>query len=175
MVLRPGGLIALMEFDFHAYDEHYQRIELETSKIAGPWWPRWLAFANLAARNRGGDVDAATHIHSWIANHRAFEDVVYREFWVPACHWRTDSDFEMRMGASMRDDILVSTLLDVLCNPVSDWFQAFLKSGRPLLLGSGVPEDLVNEMESNAHNELLSGKGRFYIRLQCVHGRKRHL
>ncbi|KAE9409255.1 hypothetical protein BT96DRAFT_806961 [Gymnopus androsaceus JB14] len=156
MVLRPGGLIDLMEFDFHAYDEHYQRIELETSRIAGPWWPRWLAFANLAARNRGGDVDAATYIHSWVANHRAFDNVHYREFWIPTSPWKTDSSFDMRMGASMRDDIL-----------------AFMKSGRPLLLGSGVPEDLVNEIQSNAEQELLAGKARFYIRVQCVHARKR--
>ncbi|KIK70473.1 hypothetical protein GYMLUDRAFT_32497 [Collybiopsis luxurians FD-317 M1] len=156
MVLRPGGLIDIMEFDFHVYDEYHQRIELETSRIAEPWWPRWLAFANLAARNRGGDVDAATHLHAWVSNHRAFETVVYKEYWVPTCPWRTDSEFQMRMGLSMRDDI-----------------RAFLKSGRPLLLGSGIPEDLVNEMEFNAEKELLSGQARHYIRLQCIHALKK--
>ncbi|KAJ3879675.1 hypothetical protein F5051DRAFT_451309 [Lentinula edodes] len=156
MILRPGGLIDLMEFDFHVYDENHQVIELETSKIAEPWWPRWLAFANLAARDRGGNVDAATYIHSWVANHHAFENVTYEEYWVPTCGWRTDSEFMMRIGVTLRDDIL-----------------AFLKSGRPLLLGSGVPEDLVNELEANAVKELHSGRARHYIRLQCVHARKK--
>ncbi|KAJ3936395.1 MAG: hypothetical protein NXY57DRAFT_957277 [Lentinula lateritia] len=156
MILRPGGLIDLMEFDFHVYDENHQVIELETSKIAEPWWPRWLTFANLAARDRGGNVDAATYIHSWVANHHAFENVTYEEYWVPTCGWRTDSEFMMRIGVTLRDDIL-----------------AFLKSGRPLLLGSGVPEDLVNELEANAVKELHSGRARHYIRLQCVHARKK--
>jgi len=156
MVLRPGGLIDLMEFDFHCYDENHQRIELETSRVAGPWWPRFLAFVGLAARNRGGDVDAATHLHSWVSNHRSFENVVCRDFYIPTSTWRTDSELWTRFGANMRDDIL-----------------AFLKSGRPLLLGSGVPEDLVNEIESNAVQEVLSGQARHYVRLQCVHARKK--
>ncbi|KAK7058646.1 hypothetical protein VNI00_002282 [Paramarasmius palmivorus] len=156
MVLRPGGLMDLMEFDFHVYDDHYRRIELDASRVAEPWWPRWLTFLNAAARNRGGDVDAATYIHSWTANHRAFEDVQYREFWVPTSPWRKDTEFQIRMGMSMRDDIL-----------------AFLKSGRPLLLGSGVPEDIVDELERNAAFELTSARGRYYMRLQCVWARKR--
>ncbi|KAI3622658.1 hypothetical protein WG66_015915 [Moniliophthora roreri] len=156
MVLRPSGLMDLMEFDFHVYDDNYRRIELDTSRIAGPWWPRWLTFLNFAARNRGGDVDAATYIHTWAARHHAFEDVQYREFWVPASPWRRDSDFQIRMGVSMRDDIL-----------------SFLKSGRPLLLGSGLPEDVVDELERNAVMELNCARARYYIRLQCVFARKR--
>lgn len=50
--------------------------------------------------------------------------------------------------------------------------QAFLKSGRPLLLGSGLPEDVVNELEMNAERELLEARYPHYIRLQSVHGRK---
>lgn len=56
---------------------------------------------------------------------------------------------------------------------ILNFCQAFLKSGRPLLLGSGVPEDLVNELEANAVKELHSGRARHYIRLQCVHARKK--
>lgn len=106
-VLRPGGLIDVMEFDFHVYDHNCQRIELGTHQLGAPWWPRWLAFAKLAARNLGGEVDAATHLHSWISNHPAFERVVYREFWVPTSPWVRD-EFQKRMGSGMRDDILVS-------------------------------------------------------------------
>ncbi|KAJ3717267.1 hypothetical protein DFJ43DRAFT_1099560 [Lentinula guzmanii] len=156
MVLRPAGLIDILEYDFRIYDENHQRIEVETSKIAEPWLPRWMAFANLAARNRGGDVDAATHLETWVTNHAAFENVHYEDIWLPTCDWRIDSEFMMRMGISMRDDIL-----------------AFLKSGRPLLLSSGLPEDLVNELEANAARELQFTKARHYVRLQCLHARKR--
>lgn len=108
-VLRPGGMIDVMEFDFHVYDANHRRIETTTSSISAPWWPQWLAFANLAARNRGGEVDAATHIHRWISQHPAFENVVYREYWVPASHWHTN-EFQRRIGSYMRDDICVSVI-----------------------------------------------------------------
>ncbi|KAL0576872.1 hypothetical protein V5O48_005107 [Marasmius crinis-equi] len=156
-VLRPGGLMDIMEFDFHAYDEHRRRIEVGTSRISAPWWPRWLAFLELAIRNKGGDADAATHLHRWTANHPAFEDVVYRDFWVPTSPWRRDSEFQVRMGVGMRDDIL-----------------AFIQSGRALLLGSGVPEDILNELQRNVETELATCQGRYYIRLQCVFARKKH-
>ncbi|KAJ3845565.1 hypothetical protein EV361DRAFT_875558 [Lentinula raphanica] len=157
MVLRPGGLIDLMEFDFSIYDEHHCRIEVDTSKIGEPWLPRWMAFANFAVRNRGGDADAATYLESWVSNHPAFENVNYQDHWIPTCDWITESDFLMRIGASLRDDIL-----------------AFLKSGRPLLLSSGIPEDLVDELEANATQELLFTKPRHYVRLQYLNARKRH-
>ncbi|KAJ8084742.1 hypothetical protein AAF712_006408 [Marasmius tenuissimus] len=156
LVLRPGGLMDVMEFDFHAYDESHQRIEVGTSRIAGPWWPRWLAFLELAIRNKGGEPDAATHLHRWTTNHNAFEDVVYRDFWVPASPWRRDSEFALRSGRGMRDDIL-----------------AFVQSGRALLLGSGVPEDILNELQRNVELELTTGQGRYYIRLQCIFARKK--
>jgi len=107
LVLRSGGLIDIMEFDFHVYDQNHKRIELSTHMVERPWWPRWLAFAYLAAKRHGGDVNAATHLHSWIVDHPAFEDVVYRDFWVPASPWIEGNDAERRRGESMRDDISV--------------------------------------------------------------------
>ncbi|KAF9270828.1 S-adenosyl-L-methionine-dependent methyltransferase [Marasmius fiardii PR-910] len=155
-VLKPGGLMDIMEFDFHMYDENYRRIEVSTSHIGAPWWPRWLAFLEAAIRSKGGDADAATHLHSWTANHASFEGVVYREFWVPASPWRRDSEFQIRMGQAMRDDIF-----------------AFVKSGRALLLGSGVPEQIVDELQRKVETELATTRRRYYVRLQCIFARKR--
>ncbi|THV06547.1 S-adenosyl-L-methionine-dependent methyltransferase [Dendrothele bispora CBS 962.96] len=154
-VLRPGGLIDLMEYDFHVYDENHRRVQVDTSAVEGPWWARWMAFANVAARQRGGDVDAATHICSWVRNHPMFEDVQYREFWIPCSPWK--KDFPLDISMCMRDDIL-----------------AFLKSGRPLLLGSGVPEETVRQLEVNAEREQLRASQRHYVRLQCVWAQKKH-
>lgn len=129
-VLRPGGLLNVVEFDFHAYDCRYQRINLDTSTVSPPWWPRWLAYVELAVRNAGGDVEAATHLRSWISNHSAFEDVVYRDYFLPSCPWLTDSDTLAGLrdiwqediawmsdddnitsiGDSMQEDIVVSPL-----------------------------------------------------------------
>lgn len=65
-----------------------------------------MEFANTAVRQRGGDVDAANHLYQWISSHPAFEDAVYREFWIPCSPWMQDEE-ERRIGSTMRDDILV--------------------------------------------------------------------
>ncbi len=114
-VLRPGGLIDIMEWDFHCYDEHFNRINLNTSTVSGPWWPRWLAFLEAAARNRGGAVDAASHIHDWVSHHPLFENVAYWEYYIPSSAWKTDSAFDMRIGQHMTDDILVCVFLRFSC------------------------------------------------------------
>ncbi|KAK0466917.1 S-adenosyl-L-methionine-dependent methyltransferase [Desarmillaria tabescens] len=156
-VLRPGGLIDLTEWDFHCYDEDFHRIEVDVTTIEKPWWPRWLAYLEMAARRRGGNVNAATHIRDWVSHHPRFEDVIYNEYFIPATPWVTDSALDLRIGVAMREDI-----------------EVFLKSGRPLLLGSGVPEQLVNELQANAHKEVMEDDTRYYIRVQSVYARKRH-
>jgi len=157
-VLRPGGLIILIEWDFHSYDVNHRRIDVGTHELKAPWWPRWLAFAKIAIRNSGGSVEAAENIRSWVTNHPAFENPVYQDFWVPTCHWSSGDDFLMRIGATMREDIC-----------------AFLKSGRPLLLGSGVPEAVVDELQRNATTELKEASSPEYIRLQRIYARKKRL
>ncbi|KAG5647661.1 hypothetical protein DXG03_008384 [Asterophora parasitica] len=106
-VVRPGGLAILVEWDFHAYDKNRQRISLNTSEVAGPWWPRWLAFAQIAIRNHGGSVEAADNLRAWVTNHPAFEQQVYEEFWIPTSRWPRGDEFQMRMGTIMGDDICV--------------------------------------------------------------------
>jgi len=115
-----------------------------------------MVFASLAARNAGGHPDAATHLHRWISSHPAFENVVYQDYWVPVSPHPVFNDFQKHVGAHMRDDIL-----------------SFLKSGRPLLLGSGVPEPIVDELQLNAERELRSAARPQYIRLQSVYCRKK--
>ncbi|KDR85601.1 hypothetical protein GALMADRAFT_234564 [Galerina marginata CBS 339.88] len=158
-VLRPGGLIDVSEFDFHIYDKDHRRIELGTHEIGPPWWARWMTFMAVAIRNIGGDIDAATHLRDWISSNSLFEDVVYREFWLPVVpppRMANDSEFIERFYAKMKEDV-----------------SAFIRSGRPLLLGSGLPEDIVNEMEGKAMQELEERQSPMFTRLQCVYARKK--
>ncbi|KAJ7651499.1 hypothetical protein DFH06DRAFT_1187109 [Mycena polygramma] len=161
-VLRPAGLLDMMEFDFHVYDHmpdgNHRRCDLETSIIDQPWLARWMVFANVAVRNAGGTPDAATHLHQWITTNGSFEDIVYQEYWVPVSPHPSMNEFQRRIGAQMREDIL-----------------SFLKSGRPLLLGSGVPEPIVDELQVNAEREVRSSSRAQYIRCQSVHCRKKVL
>ncbi|KAJ7492216.1 hypothetical protein FB451DRAFT_1551624 [Mycena latifolia] len=159
-VLRPAGLLHVMEFDFHVYDHmpdgNHRRCDLETSQIAAPWVARWMVFACLAVRSAGGHPDAATHLRQWTTSHPLLENVVYHDYWIPVSPHAIFSDFQKHVGAQMRDDIL-----------------SFLKSGRPLLLGSGVPEQIVDELQINAELELRSAARPQYIRVQSVYCRKK--
>ncbi|KAF7356192.1 hypothetical protein MVEN_00950500 [Mycena venus] len=158
--LRPAGLLDMMEFDFHVYDHmedgNHRRCELDTATIDQPWVARWMTFANVAARNAGGDPDAATHLHRWMRANPHLEDIVYQDYWVPVSPHASFNDFQKRIGSRMRDNIL-----------------AFLKSGRPLLLGSGVPEPIVDELQVNAERELRTAARAQYIRCQSVYCRKK--
>lgn len=70
-----------------------------------------MTFLNLAARNLGGDVDAATHLFDWVNDHPDFEDVVYREFFLPVIPWAGDNESTKRISETVADDIVVSKSL----------------------------------------------------------------
>ncbi|KAI0001769.1 hypothetical protein BJV77DRAFT_969568 [Russula vinacea] len=142
--LRPGGLMELLEFDFRVYDPSWKPFSLPTGTMDGPWFPRWMSYANMAVRQRGGTPDAANMLYSWTLQHQSFEDVDpnYR--------------FMRTIAENFREDI-----------------QAFLRSGRPLLLGSGLSESLVDELEHRAHLELKEARTVSYIRVERVYARKR--
>lgn len=140
-----------------------------------------MSYAHRAVRERGGDADASRHLHEWISNHPAFEDVVYREYWIPTSPWLRGSDpesvFWNEVGAVMRDDIKASNIsaADSLSLSFIPLFrQAFLKSGRPLLLGHGISPELVDALEQNAYTELDEAVVPLYVLIQNVYARKRH-
>ncbi|PFH52328.1 hypothetical protein AMATHDRAFT_57399 [Amanita thiersii Skay4041] len=156
-VLRPGGLIDVMEWDFCTYDANKQPVESSIDRFDPPWWSRWLAFAVAAIRNHGGDVDAPLKLETWIRRHPAFEDVVNADFWLPSSPWKIDDPALMQKSTILRDDIL-----------------EFLNSGRPLLLGSGLPTEVVDLLHNNARQELLESKVKQYVKLKRVYARKKH-
>ncbi|KAJ7900735.1 hypothetical protein B0H14DRAFT_2556188 [Mycena olivaceomarginata] len=136
-------------------DGNHKLLELSPSEIAGPWFGRRLVFAGAAARRAGGCPDAATHLQEWITSHPTFETCVYEDYWVPVTPHPKFSDSEHRIGDEMRTNIL-----------------SLLRSGRPLLLGSGFSERTVNEPQNKAE-ELLAEAHPRYIRLQRVYCRRK--
>lgn len=159
-VLRPAGLMHILEFDFHVYDHMpdgaHRRCDLDTSDIAGPWFARWMIFANMAIRKAGGHPDAATHLRRWTAEHPDLGDVVSHDYWIPVSPHSTFNVFQRHIGVQMREDVT-----------------SFLKSGRPLLLGNGVSEQIVDELQRNAEHELRTAALPQYIRVQSVYCRKK--
>lgn len=70
-----------------------------------------MNLVHQAVARQGGEPDAANHIHEWLRDHDAFEDVHYRRWWFQTTTWNQGTDPESRRqnryGAAMRDDILV--------------------------------------------------------------------
>ncbi|KIL01069.1 hypothetical protein PAXRUDRAFT_821087 [Paxillus rubicundulus Ve08.2h10] len=159
-VLRPGGLIDVTEFPFYFTGLDKKPIMPPVGTFQPPWTALWMSYANRAVRARGGDADASLHLLEWVSNHPAFEDVVYREFWLPCSPWLPGSDpqttFMNEIGETMRDDL-----------------KAFMKSGRPLLLGHGLSAEFVDAMERNACEELDDALTPVYVCIQNVYARKR--
>ncbi|EKM51768.1 uncharacterized protein PHACADRAFT_127622 [Phanerochaete carnosa HHB-10118-sp] len=157
LVLKPGGLVDLTEFDFRVYGTDRRPIPIDAD---APAFARWMNLAHRAVQMQGGEPDAANHLHEWVCGHGAFEDVHYCTWWLPTSTWHTGQDEEARrqnrIGAAMRDDIL-----------------SFLKSGRPLLLGNGVPEQVLNPLEGEAERELVEGCVPGYIHVENVYARRR--
>ncbi|KAF5312136.1 hypothetical protein D9619_002720 [Psilocybe cf. subviscida] len=157
-VLRPGGLLDIAEFDFHLYDGHHRRIQNDSQNLRAPWWAQWCTLMREAIQNIGGDTDAAAHLHEWILENPRFEDVVYREYWLPVVPPPIGENYPdalRRFEEKVRKDVT-----------------SFLSSGRPLLLGSGISEDVVDQMSAECMVELDERRYTQYTRLQCVYARK---
>ena len=109
--LRPNGLANFTEFDFYIYGGDKKRFVFDTLEFAPPYLPRWMCMVRAAVKDRGGEADAANHLHRWVSEHPSFTDVVYRNFFIPTSPWIPsdwpDAAKANRAGSFMRDDILV--------------------------------------------------------------------
>lgn len=160
-VLRPGGLVDITEYPFYFTGPDKKPIIKPKGTFEPPWTALWMSYANRAISARGGSSDAALHLPDWMRSNPAFEDVVVRDFWMPASPWLKGNDphtiFWNDIATTLREDM-----------------KAFMKSGRPLLLGHGLPADFVDAMEHNACQELDEAKTPLYALIRNVHARKRH-
>ncbi|KAF6754309.1 S-adenosyl-L-methionine-dependent methyltransferase [Ephemerocybe angulata] len=157
-ILRPGGIMELQEFDFRIYDRDHREIEVSVySPLGPPYWARFMAHMNQAIQKKGGDVDAARHLWKWVTSHEAFEDITYRDVWVP-CIPGDDSRYAAEVYPILRENIT-----------------AFLKSGRPMLLANGMSEAVYDTIEQNTLREMHESNEPQYTRLQCIYATKRHV
>jgi hypothetical protein len=54
-----------------------------------------------------------------------------------------------------------------------EWTQSFFKSGRPLLLGTGLNEEIVDLLERETTDELMEARYPHWLRLRCVYATKK--
>ncbi|KAF8726163.1 hypothetical protein AX14_008020 [Amanita brunnescens Koide BX004] len=150
-VLRPGGLIDVMEFDFCLYDSNRRKIAMSMEPLEPPWVPRFIAFVHSAVTNRGGDIDGIGRMESYIRNHPLFEEVTSQDIWMP-----TRPQGENTPG-------IVENNLE------------FLKSATPLLLNSGLSPELFEMLQKNVTQEILDGVIVHWAKLKRVYAQKRHI
>jgi len=158
--LRPGGLVNFTEFDFYVSGGDKKPLVFDVLELAPPYLPRWMCMVRAAIQERGGDADAALHLHRWISEHPAFTDVVYRDFPFPASPWiPLDHPYAARMnrsGSLMRDDI-----------------QTFVRGARPLLLSGGMNEAFLDEFEQKVDEELQAANLPYFVHVHNVYARRR--
>lgn len=165
--LRPWGLIALYENDFRLYRPDKTvyapwssiRPESEASHIC-----RWFSILGHAIRDRGGSVDAAALLRSWISQHPSFpeSDLVCEEYFVPIAPY------------NYRDEWVGLTRYPVhVLQMMNDDIHSFLRGGRLLLLRSGMSMADVDYLESRAHLEADNLTTPMFVRIQGVYARKK--
>ncbi|KAF8347040.1 S-adenosyl-L-methionine-dependent methyltransferase, partial [Amanita rubescens] len=154
-VLRPGGLIDVMEWDFCIYDVNRNKIPLSL-ELRPPWMARFIAFVQSAVRGRGGDVDGIGQMETLIQNHPSFEEVEHRDVWFPA------------VLRPQTDTNLVASAKGIMENNLE-----FIKSAAPLLLNSGLSPEQLEMLQNNARQELIDGTASHWGRLKRVYARKR--
>jgi len=60
-------------------NSHGQVIEINEDKYSLSFYARWLYHLRNAINDRGSDIHAANHIHSWVKRNCAFEVIAYHE------------------------------------------------------------------------------------------------
>ena len=111
-ILRPGGLVEIIEFDLTVYDctgNVIQVDERSSTFVGTPAWAAFMAHLKRAICKSGGHIDAARHIRSWISNHIAFENVVSRDILLPNVPG-DDTRFSPGFHEKMRENIQVNVV-----------------------------------------------------------------
>ncbi|EJD48504.1 S-adenosyl-L-methionine-dependent methyltransferase [Auricularia subglabra TFB-10046 SS5] len=143
--VRSRGVISFTESDYRAYDGNKNLITVEEGKDGQPRSVSAIAvlyhYIVKSVRARGANIDAAALLHRWIGQHSAYEDVEYREFWLPTGPF-IDPDAEDAHRLNFIGELLRQDL------------RIFLKSIRVLLLSGGMPEAQVDELRARAWREL---------------------
>jgi SAM-dependent methyltransferase len=155
-VLRPGGVIDIMEWDFGLHDGNKQRIPLSLHQKPPPWLHRFMALLASAFKDRGGDIEGSVRMATFVQNNPNFEQVVHQDYWFPIGPWMKGNPDMIKYGYHMRADLL-----------------EFLNSARPLLLGTGISPEEYELIQTKTRHEMMECRHHWYARLRRVYARKK--
>ena len=106
-MVRPGGVIELVESDLLIYDSNHQPIHINTKQPPGPpYLATFMTHVYEALVTSGGDIYAADNLRRWVERHPAFEDVSYSETWLQ-CVGPMGGEGKEEAEAAMRHNMRV--------------------------------------------------------------------
>ncbi|OCB89014.1 hypothetical protein A7U60_g3821 [Sanghuangporus baumii] len=149
-----------------------RRVPKGRASSPSPYLARFTTLVRQAALRRGAHVDAAALLNRWISEHPAYEDVIYREAWLPLGGWLDSVDVRNCPGLNSTTPEEFDRLCRIGRESAED-FLAFMRSARPLLLSTGVPEMVADQLTIKASQELRETRIPLYIRSQKVYARKK--
>ncbi|EJC98803.1 uncharacterized protein FOMMEDRAFT_96086 [Fomitiporia mediterranea MF3/22] len=176
LALRTRGLADFTEFDWRmarsgtSPARHILRTTVNS--VPTPFCARFFALARLAAVKRGAHGDAAPLLHLWMTEHRSFEDVVYRELFIPCGDWLRNED-------ARRHPTFSNTSADEFeklrwaGKEGGESYLMFMSAARPLILSTGVPEELVNSIMAQASQEIHEARTPLFLCIHTVYARKK--
>ncbi|KAL5494784.1 hypothetical protein ACEPAI_246 [Sanghuangporus weigelae] len=149
-----------------------RRVPKARASSPSPYLARFTTLARQATLRRGAHVDSAALLNRWISEHLAYEDVTYREAWLPLGGWLDNVDVRNCPDLNSITPEESDRLRRIGREGAED-FLGFMRSARPLLLSTGVPEIVADQLTIKASRELREARTPLYIRAQKVYARKK--
>ncbi|KAF8600891.1 S-adenosyl-L-methionine-dependent methyltransferase [Ceratobasidium sp. AG-I] len=189
--LRPGGMVIFVETDFRIWAED-KRILIPpnfytplptkerpplgsgSSGSVGPrggklptvltnWaLPTWMATMSKCVRAKGGNIDSATLLKTWVMEHPNYMGVQALDQWSPLGPWK----------AATPNDWTEHPNFKIVGEMSRDSFISLMKGARPLLY-EWFSDPEVSKLEGDAVRELESAANPMYGRTQVSWGYRR--
>ncbi|CAE6462381.1 unnamed protein product [Rhizoctonia solani] len=119
--------------------------------------PTWMATMSKCVRAKGGNIDAATLLKTWLREHPNYEDVQPRDLWAPLGPWKATqpNDWTQHPNFPTVGEMSRDNLINLMIG------------ARPLLYGWFSSEE-VAELEETATKEVQAETNPMYIRVQVT-------
>ncbi|KAG8712806.1 hypothetical protein FRC09_019433 [Ceratobasidium sp. 395] len=124
--------------------------------------PTWLAMMSKCVRAKGGNIDSAALLKTWMREHPNYEEVETKDLWTPLGPWKP----------TILDEWSTHPNFAICGKMCQENFANLMKGARPLLY-SFLSEQEVAELEGNAVRELMEANNPILIRVQCTSARKK--
>ncbi|KAK2466867.1 hypothetical protein APHAL10511_001125 [Amanita phalloides] len=156
-ILRPGGLVLLIESDLSpAIEADGQIIALPCDRTdLNGWYTVWNIYRECL-RRQGIDITVPQRLSELLATTQAFESVVAHDGHIPVGFWPKD-EHQLSVGQLQWLD-----------------YDLFIPALKPLFLSTGVPESSVDRVIKEAQRDLYYPSTPYFTLIHVVYAVKRN-